>query len=111
MLPKAGVFAHGQAKIVAQHIIDIVNGATPQSRFRGHGYCTLETGEGLAGFAFGDFFSEPSPYVEFRKPARTWHLGKMLFEHWWLSPPGLKKRLLQTMLSIGAKIFSILMSL
>ncbi len=107
MLPKAGVFAHVQAEIVSRRIVDEINGIVPKAEFCGAGYCMLEAGEGLAGFAFGDFFGEPSPRLELRNIGRAWHLGKILFEQWWLSPFGFKKEILRTLLTIGAKIFKI----
>jgi sulfide:quinone oxidoreductase len=107
MLPKAGVFAHDQAEIVAERIVDEVNGIVPKAEFCGAGYCMLEAGEGLAGFAFGDFFAEPSPRLELRNIGRAWHLGKVLFEKWWLSPFGLKKQILHTILTLGAKVLKI----
>jgi sulfide:quinone oxidoreductase len=107
MLPKAGIFAHVQAKIVAQRIVDEINGIVPKAEFCGAGYCMLEAGEGLAGFAFGDFFAEPSPRLELRNIGRVWHLGKVLFEQWWLSPFGLKKQILRTTLNLGGKLLKI----
>jgi len=107
LLPKAGVFAHVQAEIVAERIADEISGRTPKAQFCGTGYCMLEAGEGLAGFAFGDFFAEPSPRLELRKLGRAWHLGKVLFEQWWLSPFGIRKTLLHSALSLGAKMFNV----
>lgn len=107
MLPKAGVFAHAQAEIVAERISDEIKGRKPTAEFCGPGYCMLEAGEDMAGFAFGDFFAEPSPKLELRNIGRTWHLGKVLFEQWWLSPFGLKKQVLQTTLTLGGKILKI----
>jgi hypothetical protein len=40
----------------------------------------LEAGEGLAGFAFGDFYSEPAPQIQVRQIGNMWHVGKVLFE-------------------------------
>ena len=107
MLPKAGVFAHVQAEIVAERIADEISGRTTTAEFCGRGYCMLEAGEGLAGFAYGDFFADPSPRLELRNIGRAWHLGKVLFEQWWLSPFGLKKKILHTALTLGAKILKI----
>lgn len=107
MLPKAGVFAHVQAEVVAERIADEINGRTPKSEFCGTGYCMLEAGEALAGFAFGDFFAEPSPRLELRNIGRAWHLGKVLFEQWWLSPFGLKRALLRSAIKIGGKILKV----
>ena len=107
MLPKAGVFANVQAEIVAQRIVDEINGIVPKAEFCGAGYCMLEAGEGLAAFAFGDFFAQPSPQLELRNIGRAWHLGKVLFEQWWLSPFGIRKSILHTTLRLGAKVFKI----
>ncbi len=107
MLPKAGIFAHVQAEIVAERIADEINGRIPKAEFCGTGYCMLEAGEGLAGFAFGDFFGEPSPRLELRNIGRVWHFGKVLFEQWWLSPFGLRKSLLRSTINLGSKLMKI----
>jgi sulfide:quinone oxidoreductase len=83
-LPKAGTFAHEQAKVVAHNIAHAVTGRGQPARFDGHGACFLEIGDGRAGFGSGDFYAEPTPQVRLRQPARRWHLGKVLFEKNWL---------------------------
>ena len=83
-LPKAGVFAHGQAEVVAKNIAAAVSGGTPKERFNGHGECFIEIGDGKAGFGGGDFYAEPKPVITLRQPGRRWHLGKVLFEKSWL---------------------------
>ncbi len=103
MLPKAGVFAHAQAETVAHRIVAQITGAAVAAEFGGHGYCMLEAGESMAGFAFGDFFGEPSPRVELRRMGRAWHWGKVLFEQWWLASPGPRRETLRVALSLGAK--------
>jgi len=103
MLPKAGVFAHAQAEVVASRLAAEVTGDTLQKNFPGIGYCMLEAGESLAGFAFGDFFAEPSPNIELRQIGKTWHLGKVLFEQWWLAPYGIRRTILRLALSFGAR--------
>lgn len=107
MLPKAGVFAHGQAEVVARRIAAEIVGNSAMAEFHGDGYCMLEAGEGIAGFAFGNFFAEPSPQVELRRLGRAWHWGKVLFERWWLSPPGLRREVLRLAMSLGARWFGI----
>ncbi len=107
MLPKAGVFAHAQALVVAHRIAAEIAGATPKEWFCGDGFCMLEAGEDLAGVAFGDFFHEPSPDVHVKSVGRPWHLGKVLFEKWWLSPWGLKRSLLKSMLGIGSRFYGV----
>ena len=111
MLPKAGVFAHAQGEIVAQRIAADIEGLSCHARFAGMGYCALEAGDGVAGFADGDFFAEPSPKVRLRKMGRTWHLGRFMFEQWWLSPFGLKRELLRLALQAGGKTLGIPMTL
>lgn len=103
VLPKAGVFAHAQAETVARRIAAQVTGAGAVGEFGGHGYCMLEAGEAMAGFAFGNFFGEPSPRVELRRPGRSWHWGKVLFEQWWLASPGPRRETLRVALSLGAR--------
>ncbi len=85
MLPKAGVFAHAQAEVVADNLTAVVAGKQTDARFDGHGACFLETGSGRAGFASGDFYASPSPALRMRRPARRWHWGKVLFERRWLA--------------------------
>lgn len=83
-LPKAGVFAHGQAEVVARNIAATIVGGKASERFNGHGQCFIEIGDGKAGFGGGDFYAEPTPVVKVRSPSWRWHLGKVLFEKWWL---------------------------
>ena len=103
MLPKAGVFAHTHALVVARRIAAQIAGRPAEEEFCGDGYCMLEAGEDLAGFAFGDFFAEPSPQVQLRRIGRSWHVGKVLFERWWLAPLGVRRRALQVALELGAR--------
>ena len=107
MLPKAGVFAHAQAKVVVQRIVANINGKDSEAVFSGDGYCMLEAGKSVAGFAFGNFYAEPTPQVELRELSKTWHIGKVMFEKWWLAPFGLKRSLLGQMLKTGGKFLGI----
>lgn len=83
-LPKAGVFAHYEAKVVAERIVAEIEGGPPESTFDGKGFCWLEMGGGKAGFASGNFYAEPEPAVRLYPPMHPWHWGKILFEKWWL---------------------------
>lgn len=107
MLPKAGVFAHAQAEVVARRIAAEITGPGAADEFPGLGYCMLEAGESMAGFAFGNFFSEPSPQIALRRVGRLWHWGKILFEQWWLAPHGPKREALRLALAIGGKTLGI----
>lgn len=83
-LPKAGVFANGEAEVVAANLIHLITGKGELRRFDGHGECFLEVGDGKAGFGSGNFYAEPTPQVKLRLPSRALHLGKVAFEKFWL---------------------------
>ncbi len=83
-LPKAGVFADGQGHTVAQRIAGEIQGAGARAEFDGFGFCWIETGDGSAGFASGQFYAEPDPVVPLPRMGRKWHWGKVLFEKYWL---------------------------
>ena len=83
-LPKAGVFAHGEAEVVADNIAVEITGKGERRTFDGHGECFVETGDGKAGFGTGNFYAEPVPEVRLRGPNRALHLGKIAFEKYWL---------------------------
>jgi sulfide:quinone oxidoreductase len=83
-LPKAGVFAHGEAEVVAKNIAATIAGEDAAACFNGHGECFVEIGDGKAGFGGGDFYAEPKPNVNVKRPGRGWHWGKVLFEKRWL---------------------------
>ena len=104
LLPKAGVFAHGQALVVADRIAAEIAGLEATQTFRGHGLCMLEAGRHAAGIAYGDFYSEPAPRIELRNVGRSWHLGKVLFEQWWLARKGIRGAMLESALKIGSRV-------
>lgn len=79
-LPRAGVFAHAQAHVVADRITSAIAGETQQGEFDGHGGCFIETGAGRAAYGSGNFYADPSPQIEMHAPARRWHWGKEAFE-------------------------------
>jgi len=79
-LPRAGVFAHAQAEVVARNIARALGGRGHEARFDGHGACFIETGGGKAGYGAGNFYAEPRPAVRVRRPGRLWHAGKVLLE-------------------------------
>lgn len=59
--PKAGVFAEGAAKVVAQSLIaELADGEKPPG-YVGAGACYVEFGAGTVGRVDVDFFSGPSP--------------------------------------------------
>jgi len=106
-LPKAGVFAHSQAITVSKIIASKIMGKEPKEIFCADGFCMLEAGEDLAGFAYGDFYASPHPVVNMKQLGKIWHLGKVIFEKWWLMPYGLKKSFYRIVIETGAKFFKI----
>lgn len=82
-LPKAGVFAEGEAEVVARNIAALIRGKAPLARFTGEGACFIELGDGRAGFATGNFYAAPDPVVRLKTPGRRWHWGKVLVEKTW----------------------------
>lgn len=83
-LPKAGVFAHGEALVAARNIALSVTGRGRQASFDGHGQCFIEAGDGRAGFGRGDFYAEPNPDVKLHSSGRHWHWAKLALERYWL---------------------------
>ena len=83
-LPKAGVFAHGQAEVVAHNIAHAWTGKGTPRQFAGVGMCFIEAGGGRAGIGKGNFYAEPTPQVDLRGPSLFWHAGKILYEKYWL---------------------------
>lgn len=63
-LPKAGVLADAQGRIVARRIGARVLGKTPSDVFDGKGHCYLEVGGERAVKAEGAFFALPHPLMQ-----------------------------------------------
>jgi sulfide:quinone oxidoreductase len=83
-LPKAGVFAHNQAEVVARNIVRAITGKGEQQRFTGEGECFIETGDGRAAFGSGNFYAVPAPQIKLKRPSMVLHLGKVAYEKFWL---------------------------
>jgi sulfide:quinone oxidoreductase len=83
-LPKAGVFAQGEANVIARNIARAITGKGRRASFNGEGACFIETGDGRAGFGKGNFYAEPLPQVKVRRAGRHWHAAKVLLEKYWL---------------------------
>jgi len=83
-LPKAGVFAHSQAKVVAHNIAHAWTGRGTPRQFAGQGMCFIETGNARAAYGKGDFYAEPTPQLQMRGPSLFWHFGKIVYEKYWL---------------------------
>jgi len=83
-LPKAGVFAHNEAEVVAHNIARAITGKGAEQRFGGDGACFLETGDGRAAFGSGNFYADPAPQIRLKQPSMMLHLGKVAYEQYWL---------------------------
>jgi sulfide:quinone oxidoreductase len=68
-VPKAGVFAEGAARVVADALIaNLRDGEQPDS-YKGRGSCYIEFGAGRVGRVDIDFLSGPKPTGTFREPS------------------------------------------
>ncbi len=68
-VPKAGVFAEGAARVVAQTLLAELHGGEPPERHLGRGTCYIEFGEGRIGSVDIDFLSGPSKTGTFNAPS------------------------------------------
>jgi sulfide:quinone oxidoreductase len=68
-LPKAGVFADEQARIVAENIAADIAGKAARKRFDGHGFCYIEIGDNMAAYGAGNFYAVPAPSVTLEPPS------------------------------------------
>lgn len=75
-LPKAGVFADAQARVVAENIAAEIGGQDGRARFNGYGFCYIEVGEGMAAYGAGDFYAVPAPRVTLDTPSRRYRQEK-----------------------------------
>lgn len=83
-LPKAGVFAHNEAETVAHNIARAITGKGAEQHFAGDGACFIETGDGRAAFGNGNFYADPAPQIDLKQPSTILHLGKVVYEKYWL---------------------------
>ncbi len=68
-VPKAGVFAEGAARVVAQAITYRLGGGEPPERHLGRGTCYIEFGQGRVGSVDIDFLSGPTRTGTFNAPS------------------------------------------
>lgn len=79
-IPKAGIFAEAQAKVVAQQIADEINSKPSSAAFDGKGFCFMETGNGQACYVDADFFADPAPVVRLEPASQQNYEKKHDFE-------------------------------
>jgi sulfide:quinone oxidoreductase len=68
-VPKAGTFAEGAARIVAQTLIATLRGGERPGPYLGRGTCYIEFGRGRVGSVDIDFLSGPTPTGSFNAPS------------------------------------------
>lgn len=79
-VPKAGIFAEGEAITVAQNIISKIQSKKESALFDGKGGCFIESGRDTASLIEVDMFSEPKPLTKLTE-STTKHLDeKIQFE-------------------------------
>jgi sulfide:quinone oxidoreductase len=82
-IPKAGVFAEAQARVVSQQIIDDIENNRDKplsSTFDGKGFCFMEVGDKKAGYIATDFYNEGGPVTLLEPPSRGSYEKKLDFE-------------------------------
>ena len=82
-IPKAGVFAEAQAKVVSQQIIDDIENNRDKlssSKFDGKGFCFMEVGDKKAGYIAADFYNEDGPVTLLEPPSEESYEKKIDFE-------------------------------
>ncbi len=83
-LPKAGIFAEGQARSVASQIINKIITNTEESnnivKFDGTGFCFMDTGNEKAGFIDTNFYNKDGPITILKEPSIQYYEQKISFE-------------------------------
>jgi sulfide:quinone oxidoreductase len=77
--PKAGVFAEGQAAVVADQLGAIIRGDAPTATYDGHGMCYLEFGEDQVARVDVTFMRGQSPFGTMDGPSEAFAADKIEF--------------------------------
>jgi sulfide:quinone oxidoreductase len=68
-VPKAGVFAEGQARVVAEELIARILSDGDADGYAGQGSCYIEFGQGRVGRVDVDFLGGPKPTGTYHEPS------------------------------------------
>jgi sulfide:quinone oxidoreductase len=79
-LPKAGVMAELEGRIVASAIAAELRGKKPPEPFDGQGFCFMEMGKATATLIEGDFFAAPEPRIRLGDVSGAYAREKHRFE-------------------------------
>lgn len=77
--PKAGVFAEGTARTVAENLVATFRGQEPTAKYPGAGQCYIEFGGSRIARVDVDFFSGPKPTGKFHPPSVESRADKQKF--------------------------------
>jgi sulfide:quinone oxidoreductase len=77
--PKAGVFAEGQAAVVADRILARVRGGAAMAEYGGRGVCYVEFGAGRVAEVAVTFRSGQAPFGDFVEPSEAIAADKVAF--------------------------------
>lgn len=80
VIPKAGIFAEGQAKSVSYQIINEIANQSHNEKFDGRGFCFMEIGSKKAGFLAADFYNITGPITRLDPPSEESYRKKLDFE-------------------------------
>ena len=80
LLPKAGIFAEGEAQVVAAAIAADINDEPRPGVYDGNGFCYVEVGDGSAAYGAGDFYAYPGPRVILEEPSKQAQRAKEEYE-------------------------------
>lgn len=83
-LPKAAVFADGEAEVAADGVARYLGYPAPEPWYDGRGSCYIEVGSHLAAKGEGHFLEDPAPVVSLYDPSAEFHDEKQAQEADWL---------------------------
>jgi sulfide:quinone oxidoreductase len=84
VLPKAGVFADAEGKVVASNIAAELAGRSGSKSFEGKGFCYIEMGDLHAIRGDGNFFDMPNPTMARKVPDMQQYQDKKRWISGWL---------------------------
>jgi sulfide:quinone oxidoreductase len=77
--PKAGIFAEGGARVVAERIVAQIRGGPSPAPYRGIGACYIEFGNHEVARVDVEFLAGPKPTGAYQQPSEALRLEKELF--------------------------------
>jgi sulfide:quinone oxidoreductase len=78
-VPRAGVFAEGQARVLARRLAAEITGGTPPPPYQGIGSCYIDFSADLVARVDMNFLTRPEPFGQFHPPSAELAAEKELF--------------------------------